>query len=237
MSQWLDILGVRYTSTMLDHHIQKNIVYNLALTESARFSDLKPDTVENKLFDYHLKKVMAEGLVAKNDIGEYTLTPKGRRVGKDAIKHSDQLIDRAYSVLFLAIRRKSDGAWLLCKRKTHPLLGKIGFMNAQPSLAELVEVTAHYEALKKTSLDCTFTVRGSGYLRMYDEDNLESFTHFTLLESTDAEGELKKLDELAEYYWETDLDFTNPDMLPSIEYFVDKLSQPGLFFLEEEFKK
>lgn len=221
---------------MLDHHIQKDIVYNLSLTDSARFSDLKQDTVENKLFNYHLKKVIAEGLVTKTDSGVYTLTPKGRRVGKDAIKKSDQLIDRAYSVLFLAIRRQSDGAWLLCKRKAHPLLGKIGFMHAQPSFSERVEVTAHYEALKKTGLDCTFTVHGSGYLRMYEDDNLESFTHFTLLESTDAGGELQQLDELAEYFWDVDPDFTADNMLPSIPILADKLAQPGLFFVEQDFR-
>jgi hypothetical protein len=235
MSQEPIIFNLRYTSTMLDHYIQKDIVYNLALTESARFTDLKPDTIENKLFDYHLKKVIAEGLVAKNEAGEYTLTPKGRRVGKDAIKKSDHLIDRAYSVLFLAICRKSDGAWLLCKRKSHPLLGKVGFMNAQPSFTEYVEVTAHYEALKKTGLDCEFTVRGSGYLRIYEKDNLESFTHFTLLECVDAQGDLLQLDELAEYYWEASPDFSAPDMLPSIAVFADRLASPGLFFLEQDF--
>ena len=220
---------------MLEHHIQKNIVYNLALVQSARFSDLKPDTIENKLFDYHLKKVISEGLVKKNEDGLYALTPKGRRVGKDAIKKSDQLIDRAYSVLFMAVRRKSDGAWLLCKRKTHPLLGKVGFMNAQPSFMDPSEVAAHNETLVKTGLDCTFTVRGSGYLRMYQDDNLESFTHFTLLECTDAQGELQQLDPLAEYYWEVNPDFTASDILPTIATFADKLSEPGLFYLEQTF--
>ncbi len=219
---------------MLEHHIQKSIVYNLALTETARFGELKPDTIENKLFDYHLKKVVAEGLVAKNNDGAYALTSKGRRVGKDAIKKNDQLIDRAYSVLFLAIRR-SDGAWLLCKRKAHPLLGKIGFMHAQPSFTQPANVAARDEALVKTGLKCDFTVRGSGYLRMYEADNLESFTHFTLLECTDASGELQQLDELAEYYWETSPDFSAEDVLPSIPIFVEKLSQPDLFYLEQDF--
>jgi hypothetical protein len=220
---------------MLEHHIQKNIVYNLALTESARFSDLKPDDLENKLFDYHLKKVIAEGLVEKTDEGTYALTSKGRRIGKDAIKKSDQLINRAYSVLFMVVRRRSDGAWLLCKRKAHPLLGKVGFMNAQPSFTEHTEDTAHNETLAKTGLDCAFTVRGSGYLRMYEKSDLESFTHFTLLECTDSKGDLQQLDALAEYYWDTDPDFTAPNVLPNIQYFVDKLSQPGLFYLEQDF--
>lgn len=220
---------------MLEHHIQKTIVYNLALIESARFSDLKPDTIENKLFDYHLKKVIAEGLVEKTNEGVYALTSKGRRIGRDTIKRSDLLLDRAYSVLFLVIRRESDGAWLLCRRKAHPLLGKVGFLKAEPVVDEDVTATAHTTTLEKTGLDCSFTVRGSGYLRMFEDDSLESFTHFTLLECTNANGEPKQLDELAEYYWELDPDFTAPDVLPSIAYFAEKLAEPGLFFIEESF--
>lgn len=218
---------------MIDHHIQKSIVYALALTPSARFGELKPDDVENKLFDYHLKKVLATGLVEKLNSGEYTLTPLGRRVGKDALKKSDHLIDRAYSVIFMAIRRQSDGAWLLCRRKTHPLFDRVGFMNAQPELEVPIAETAAHVAAQKTGLQCDFQVRGSGYLRVYDDDQLESFTHFTLLECLDASGDLEQLDELAEYFWVVEPDFTAPEIMPTISLFAAKLAQPELFFIEE----
>lgn len=221
---------------MLDHYIQKNIVYNLALTPSMRFSDLKPDDIENKLFDYHLKKVIATGLVIKNQGGEYELTPTGRRVGKDALKKTDHLINRVYSVLFIAIRRQSDGAWLMCRRKAHPLLGKVGFMHAVPDLNNTAPESAAIAALEKTGLQATFNVRGSGYLRVYEGENMESFTHFTLLESRDAVGELRQLDELAEYYWQEQIDSSDPELLPSIPYFVDALEKPGLFYFEKSLK-
>lgn len=218
---------------MLDHYIQKNIVYNLALTQSMRFSDLKPDDIDNKLFDYHLKKVVATGLVAKNEAGEYELTPQGRRVGKDALKKTDHLINRVYSVLFIVVRRESDDAWLLCRRKAHPLLGKVGFMHAVPDLESTAAESATQATLAKTGLTATFTVRGSGYLRMYEGDNMESFTHFTLLEATNATGQLSQNDELAEYYWQKEIDASDPDLLPSIPHFVDALQKPGLFYFEK----
>ena len=201
-----------------------------------RFSDLKPDDIENKLFDYHLKKVIATGLVVKNQNGEYELTPTGRRVGKDALKKTDHLINRVYSVLFIAIRRQSDGAWLLCRRKAHPLLGKVGFMHAVPSLEQTAVESATAAALEKAGLRATFSVRGSGYLRVYEGENMESFTHFTLLESKDATGELSQLDALSEYYWQDKVDLSDPDLLPSIPYFVDALEQPGLFYFEKILK-
>ena len=77
---------------MLDHHIQRTIVYTLAFAESMRFGELKPDELDNKLFNYHLKKVIAAGYVAKNDEGLYTLTSEGKRVGKGALKKQSRLI-------------------------------------------------------------------------------------------------------------------------------------------------
>ena len=98
---------------MLDHHIQRTIVYTIAFAEGMRFGGLKPDELDNKRFNYHLKKVIAAGYVAKNDEGLYTLTSEGKRVGKGALKKQSRLIDRAYSILLLCVRRESDGAWLL----------------------------------------------------------------------------------------------------------------------------
>src|SRR6185312_1812671 len=99
---------------MLDHHIQRTIVYKLSFMPSARFSDLKPDDIENKLFTYHLKKVISEGFVSKSEDGTYALTPVGRRLSTGVIKDYQALIvERPLSALFLVIRRKSDNAWLL----------------------------------------------------------------------------------------------------------------------------
>ena len=218
---------------MLDHYIQKNIVYALATAESLRFSELKPDDLENKLFDYHLKKVIASGLVEKLESGEYALSPLGRRVGKDLILKSSQLIDRAHSILFLVIRRPEDGAWLLGRRKIHPLFDRIGFMDAKPQAHESILLTAHDATLEKTGLDCEFTVRGSGYLRMYDGDETESFTHFTVLECHQLSGELTQGDELADYDWYPEVDLNAEDLLPTVQLIADQLTGDALFFVEK----
>ena len=50
-----------------------------------------------RAFTYHLKKVIKAGLVEKQDDGHYTLTMKGRRVGKGALKKESRLLDRAFN--------------------------------------------------------------------------------------------------------------------------------------------
>jgi hypothetical protein len=202
---------------MLDHHIQKSIVYDLAFAESLRFSDLKPPELENKAFTYHLKKVMKAGLVEKLDDGRYTLTMKGRRVGKGALKKESRLLDRAYSILLLAVRNIEDDAWLLYKRQTQPLLGLVGFMQAQPVAETDARSTAQQTCLEQTGIQAEFAVQGHGYFRVYRKGELESFIHFTLLVGQDPKGELLATAESAGYFWQRTPNFAHPDMLPNMQ--------------------
>lgn len=221
---------------MLDHYIQRAIVYRLAFTPGLRFSELKPDELENKLFTYHLKKVLAEGLVTKSETGIYTLTPEGRRISTGALdKEQSLIVERAHSVLFLVIRRKSDNAWLFYKRNTHPMLGFSGFMHCNPNAQEFVTETARIECRKKTGLNGTFHALGGGYFRIYDSGFLESFTNFTLLYCDDAQGALQPSDPKAEYYWVTSPDFSAEDMFPGTELLKECYETKQPFFIDETF--
>lgn len=221
---------------MLDHHIQRSIVYQLAFASSLRFSELKPDDVDNKLFSYHLKKVVAAGYVSKNGAGEYELTADGRRIGKGVLKNDSRLIDRAYSTLLLAIRRDSDGAWLLYTRRTHPMIGLAGFMHAQPVAHESVTATARTVCRDETGLAGEFRVHGHGYFRMYRQDELESFTHFTLLVCDNATGELAQTNDLADYYWDAAPEFTAEGMLPNMPLLYGMTQAPEGTFIEASFQ-
>lgn len=218
---------------MLDHHIGRTIVYRLAFADRMRFSELQPDAIDNKLFSYHLKKVVTSGYAQKNDDGTYSLTPEGRRLGIRVLDSQMSAVDRADSVLFLAIRRKSDKSWLLYRRKTHPLIHRVGFMHATPIASESTLVTAQKACLEKTGVTTSFHVLGSGYFRVFDKDKLESFTHFTFLVSDDAAGEIEQNDTTADYYWEEDPDFTDADMLPNMKILGNAHKQNELFFIEQ----
>lgn len=219
---------------MLDHHIQKSIVYDLAFAESLRFSDLKPDELENKAFTYHLKKVMKAGLVEKQDDGRYSLTMKGRRVGKGALKKESRLLDRAYSILLLAVRRNDE--WLLYKRQTQPLLGLTGFMQAQPVAETDASSTAQQTCLEQTGIQAEFAVQGHGYFRVYRKGELESFIHFTLLLGENPKGELLQTAELAGYFWQRTPNFAHPDMLPNMQTLHRMCLDPPGSFVEATFE-
>ncbi len=221
---------------MLDHHIQKSIVYDLAFAESLRFSDLKPDGMENKAFTYHLKKVMNAGLVQKQDDGHYSLTMKGRRVGKGALKKESRLLDRAYSILLLAVRNIETDNWLLYKRQTQPLLGLTGFMQAQPVAETDARRTAQQTCFEQTGIQTEFTVQGHGYFRVYRAGELESFIHFTLLLSDAPTEELLETAVSAGYSWQQTPNFASPDMLPNMQILHKMCVDTPGSFVEETFE-
>lgn len=219
---------------MLEHHIQRAIIYRLALVPSLRFSQLQPDDIENKLFTYHLKKVVSAGLVAKNDAGEYALTAEGRRFGLRALDKQADLLNEPDSVLFLVVRRASDNAWLLYRRRAHPLRGGVGFMHAKPSSTEPSERVAATTLLTRTGLRGTFRSLGGGMFRVLTSSGeLESFTHFVLLVCEDATGGLQVSDKLADYFWEQDPDFGASDMLPNMLTLVKQYKAEQPFYFEQ----
>ncbi len=221
---------------MLDHHLQREIVFKLAFRPSARFSDLKPGDVENKLFTYHLQKVVKEGYVKKSDDGLYTLTPEGRRLSTGVNDdHQALVVERPLSVLFLIIRRKSDGAWLLYERQTHPMLGFRGFMHAHPSAVSDCAEVAQQQCQIKTGLTGDFTALGGGYIRVYEGAKLESFTHFTLLYCDDIQGGLAPNDSHATYAWELEPDFTDKQMFPSTPMLKQFYEAKQPFFVDKTF--
>ncbi len=220
---------------MLAHHIQKSIVYKLAFADALRFSELKPDGIESKLFDYHLKKVISANYVHKNEDGLYQLTPQGKMAGQRALKNSQALIDQAYPILVLAIRRKEDKAWLLCRRKSHPLIGRVGFMRSLPEAGKNVVESASQTCLELSGIKANFRVLGSGFVTVYDQQELESYTNYTFLASDDAEGELLQNDPLNEFYWAQDPDFTDENMLPNTKMLGNLHKANELFFVEKTF--
>lgn len=222
---------------MLDHHLQRAIVYTLAFEPKARFSELKPDDIDSKLFTYHLKKVVKEGYISKNVAGEYSLTPAGRRLSTGVLNdHQSLIVERPLSTLLLVIRRKSDNAWLFYERNTHPMLGYQGFMHCQPEAGSDCAATAQKQCFAKTGLTGSFTALGGGYIRVYEGETLESYTHFTLLFSDNIQGDLVQHDKQATYSWIEQPDFSSPTLFPSTQQLKELYEAGQPFFIEQTFK-
>lgn len=222
-----------YSSTMLDHHIQRTIVTTLKSAKELSFSELHPRNIENKLFTYHLKITIREGFVEKTPDGKYKLTATGRKLWRRMNESPEQFSMRAISVFYLAVHHQQYG-WLLYKRRTHPLNGRVGFMHAHPNSSELAVHQASKEMKTKTGLDGTFSVIGTGFFRTLSGTTLDSFTNFTLMLCEDVSGELAPTDDAADYFWTKQIPTTDPDILPNMPHLLEAISSGQYpFFIDE----
>lgn len=81
------LLALMNRDFFIDHHIQSSILGVLMHKGPRSFSSLKPDDLENSLFMYHMRKLIARGIVEKRD-GHFVLTAEGVRwINKTGVEH------------------------------------------------------------------------------------------------------------------------------------------------------
>lgn len=200
----------------------------------ARFADLKPKNLDNNIFTYHLHQLMTQKLVIKNDDGLYELTSHGKFASIDTIYSPHEILELAYDILLLVVKDE-DGRWLLRRRLSDPLFGLWGFAHAEPTAYEHTPETATRVLLEKTGLSATFTVKGSGYFRVKKGDDLESFTHFTLLCSHNVSGDLLESQGNGDNAWFENPDFSDKSMIPSTAKLAALSQKPNHFFIEMDY--
>lgn len=100
------------TMPFTDHHIQDKIIAQLVLGER-RFSGLVPEGMEHSLFMYHMRKLLKQGIVEKDD-DVYRLTLKGAQLYNSRY-HLDKPLNYPRALIqFFVI----DGEKILLSRRT-----------------------------------------------------------------------------------------------------------------------
>jgi hypothetical protein len=99
----------------VDHYIQTDILSVLLRQGPKNFSALKPAELENSLFMYHMRKLIARGIVEKKD-GNFSLTAAGVRwLNKTGLGRGEVEAPRCL-VQFLVL---ADNRLLLSERQEH----------------------------------------------------------------------------------------------------------------------
>lgn len=215
---------------MIEHHLQKKIIADLVECETARYADLKPENIDGNTFTYHLRALTEQKFIIKNTNGKYELTNKGKLYGINSSLPKKDILRQAHSIILLSIR---DGdKWLLRKRLVQPMYGKIGFIHGEPAAGKTIFEAAAETLHRRTELSGNFTIKGSGYVCLHENNELLAYSHFTLLEVTNLQGELKTKDSHGENMWLENPDFSNADMIPSMKDVAQHIEKPGVFFAD-----
>jgi hypothetical protein len=216
---------------MVDHHIQKRIISDLIICESARYAELKPSYIEGNVFTYHLQSLIRQKLIAKNNDGSYSLTNDGKLYGINSSLKAKELLEQAHPIILISVRDGSQ--WLLRKRLVQPMFGKVGFIHGEPKAGETIQQAGSRILNYRCGLQGQLQVKGSGFVYLQTDELPIAYSNFTLLEATNLEGNLIETDAHGENGWYENPDFSADDMIPSMQDLSEAIIAPGLFFLDK----
>lgn len=186
-------------------YVQNQILTLFLRSEELRYSDAKPEGIDNDLFNYHLKFLLDKGYIRKGVGNKYSLT----EFGKKYVQRIDVLGEykkyfRFSIIAFVTKGRGKDRKLFVQKRLRHPYYGDmlVG-ISGKVNPAELIEEAASRSLKQETGLICdSFKLIGvQRKIRRDKKGNLIEDTLYHCCVGQDPSGKLIKKNNFGEHFW------------------------------------
>ncbi len=139
---------------------------------SARYSDLmRPTGLDSDVFKFHLRKLVKQRIIEKNDNGSYCLSAAGKELANRFDYEQGVAIRQPKLTTITIIRRKNGDKQehLFHRRARHPYFGYWGVLGGAVAWGESFETAAYRGTKLRTGLEIE-NPRLSGYYRQRDFD-------------------------------------------------------------------
>jgi ADP-ribose pyrophosphatase YjhB (NUDIX family) len=214
---------------VITHYIQRDILRSLSKAEQLRFSELKPQGIENGIFMYHLRQLIHEGLVNKQH-GQYLLSETGLR--HVSLLTRTNLDLHAQPKLFcLLVIRNSHGEYVMHRRSSQPFINRLTFPGGALFFDENLSDYTSRQLMEKVNIDVPLTLRGLADIRL--KSNGQTITHiYAQLFYGEVQGRplIKAKDERFAPQW-TRVDLLKPhDILPDIPDILEQVHGSADYF-------
>jgi 8-oxo-dGTP pyrophosphatase MutT (NUDIX family) len=228
-----------YNSPMKDlHKVQMQILRELTFRPSCRFTDLNISGLTSDHFSYHIKVLIEQELVSKND-DVYLLTTKGKKYCSH-IDTQTNTLEKQPKISVLIIPHKIENGkdyYLVQRRGKEPYFGYVGFMTGKIRFGEKLFEAGARELMEEMGLTAEFEKRYILHEMVYDKSgSLLEDKYFHVLKAFDIKGDLLENTEDGENLWITEEGFY--DITPKFHNEIEILEwyKSGTNrFLEEEY--
>lgn len=211
---------------------QREILRRLALADHLRYSELQPDDVDGNLHTYHLKVLMAAGLVEKVD-GGYALSTEGRRfVGTMSTSTGEKREQPKVTTMLAA--QNAVGQYVLFRWNKQPFLGKVSLPYGKVHLGESIFAAAVRELDEKTGIVVApeeLRFRGTIFIRSFEGKVLLNHMEAHVF-SLEWDGEIVPEAALGECFWGTPSEVPVDEQCPGFTEVVELLEGGKPFFEE-----
>jgi len=222
----------------MEHGIQRAILLKLIHNPELTFNELWDKQGESNKFAYHVNKMEAVGLIAKNPEGKYVLTDEGKKLSAFIEGATGGRSEFPTLTIFQIVWK--DGRLLCQKRLKEPFYGMWGFVSGKQNFGWNIEECAKRDLKEETGLDAgEYTIRGIEQTKTFDKDNLLYHHFMVAVETHDPEGDLMVKTHKAEHVWMTPEEYKVmpkfPETWPLNDLFYNKKFQvvEGERYIEE----
>lgn len=177
------------------HPIQANILKELLLKESARFSEINQEQIPSDQFTFHLKQLSEAGIIEKDERGNYKLTISGKEYANrhDIDSQEVKLEKQAKLSVVVIPTRLNNGEreYAMQTRLKQPYYGFRGFVTGKIKYGEAAAEAAERELLEEMGLQGNLIQKSVYHERVYSvEQQLLEDKYFFLFLAENVEGDL-----------------------------------------------
>ena len=220
------------------HPAQVTILHALLFRPSANFSELqKASKLSSDHFNFHLRQMVEQGVVDKNDDGTYELTQAGKEYA-NRFDTDERIVERQPKIGVLLVIEREDGKILAQQRKKQPFYGYWGRMTGKVRWGETIYETAARELMEETGLEADHEFKAVYHKLDYKKDTDEILEDkvFMLFHCTNPRGELRVDFDGGHNEWLSTEEVLQKDkVFEGINEVVDLIRKPGIQFTELKF--
>lgn len=222
------------------HPAQVAILRHLLFTQEAGFAEIqKSTTLASDHFNFHIKKLIDEGYVDKND-KQYQLTGRGKEYANRMDTDENEIERQPKVSIVVTLERKSangEREFLYQQRLKNPYYGFWGRLGGKMRWGETVIQAAERELLEETGMTANFEYKLLYHKRDFDKQTgkLLEDKIFLCVYATEFSGDLIEKFEGGYNRWMTQAEFHQQEKrFESVDEFMDLMDQ-GVTFAEREF--
>jgi len=220
------------------HEIQKTILKNLLLEKELRFSDLNSEKISNDRFNFHLKRLIKEGIVSKRKDGLYCLTSVGKEyANRFDIDGGRVVLERQAKLAILVVCQKKD-KFLIQQRQKEPYYGFHGFISGKIKWGETIEHASERELSEEAGLKASFSLEGIEHKIDYSlKGNLLEDKYFFIVKAKNPKGTFKKKFNAGENYWFSKEEISLlPNLFGDVPKILEAVEKKEMIFFEDKYE-